>query len=265
MIHLIAKPTLIIAVLSSALFLRCSSQGGQEQGEEPVNGTDQLDQQEDETENASLNGSGAAAQQGAQMNNAVDEEFAQENNAGNAGNNLNSGSNFVGANNGNSSNNLLTNNFGNNPMAEVGPTNVPLNQSTPLNTVPTNVANTPLNQAIPMNNAAPTNIAPSNSAALPAAASSAPTVSFDKMNASPFTNGQMNWPGRGKVKYITRRVTKHAGPDGAVVGELDVGDHPLIYQNGNWVELSNGTFIKGNATTDRGVGYQKGPARAYSH
>ena len=71
------------------------------------------------------------------------------------------------------------------------------------------------------------------------------------------TNPQMNWPGRGKVKYVTRHATKHSSPNGPVVGEMATGEHPLIYQNGNWVELSNGTFMKGNSLSEKGVSYER--------
>lgn len=242
-------PKLIALVFLCVLTCRCASQGGQDQSEEPVDG-DALDGQQQE--NASLNGQtqGGQAQQGESMNNAV------------------GGNNFSGANNFSNSNvaaqNPAANSYSNpftNPASN--PMSVPLNQSAPINGA-ANIGN-----ALPMNNASKVNSAtpPSNTAAtdtsvaLPTASTpatpAAATVNWDKMKASPFANAQMNWPGRGKVKYITRKATRHASPDGPVVGEFNQGNHPLVYQNGNWVELSNGTFVKGNATSDHPVGYNR--------
>jgi hypothetical protein len=67
----------------------------------------------------------------------------------------------------------------------------------------------------------------------------------------------MNWPGKGKVKYVNRQLTRHSSPNGPVVGEFEQGEHPLIYQNGNWAELHDGSFVKGNGLSEKGVGYNK--------
>jgi hypothetical protein len=134
----------------------------------------------------------------------------------------------------------------------------------PINSAPINAV--PIN-SVPINSV-PVNTVPINTAAEPPidapASPAAPVVDWEKMNNSPFENPQMNWPGRGRVKYITRRETKHATPNGPIVGEYKVGNHPLIYQNGNWIEISNGTYIKGNAASDRPVGYPK-RSNAYGH
>lgn len=245
----------------------CSSQNGEQtqdgQGDEPINNTDNLNSNEN-VNNASLNGNGQGgnAAQGEGLNNAVDQG---ENYGNNSGGNNAGGSNLIGN---NMPSNPLAGNPSGNPFAN--PAAVPLNNSVPLNA--------PLvNAAIPTNSL-PTNAAPLNGvpltdpATMPAvtepmapASPTAPVVSWDKMNASPFANPQMNWPGRGKVKYINRKTTKHASPNGPVVGDLNVGNHPLVYQNGNWVELSNGTFVKGETTTDRPTGYERSRSNSYSH
>lgn len=212
------------------LFVGCSG-GSQQQGQqgEQVNGQ----QEQQQLENPSLNGNVKNTAQGEALNNAAPPTGAN---------------NFSGANptNGATMNNaLLDNPYGANPNTG-NPTAVPLNQSTPLNT----------GNATALGNSAapPTNVvAPTNAAAAPAATPS----STDRMNASPFTNPQMNWPGKGKVKYVTRQATRHSSPNGPVVGEMTTGDHPLIYQNGNWVELHDGTFIKGNSMTDTPTGYER--------
>jgi len=247
---------ILIAAFSVVMTVRCASEGGQDSTEEPVSGNG-LDQQSDV--NASLNSNSTAsaqqknaAAQGESMNNAV-------------------GNNFAGA-NGNPLMNSGTTNAMSNPLSNpsLNAAAVPLNQSAPVNgTVTTNTLPV-TNNAAALANAAteptpPTNaaVAPTNTAGATPAAS--PT-SWDKMNASPFTNKHMNWPGHGKVKYITRKATRHASPNGPVVGEFNVGNHPLIYQNGNWVELSNGTYVKGDATTDQPGGYQRSSrGAAFSH
>jgi hypothetical protein len=245
---------LFLALLSitSMLVQNCASSGqGEDQASEPTDeGADGLD-------NASLNANvpknNAAA--GAAVNNAA----------------AASGNNFTGANNGAAINNAVLDNSSQNPLANTGgnplanpasnPTQIPINNSKPINAPQSNGTNllAEQNAAAPSNTAAPTN------AATTPEASTAPTAQFDRMNASPFTNPQSNWPAKGKVKYITRKVTKHSSKDGPVVGELNVGNHPLIFQNGNWVELSNGTFVKGNATSDTPIGYPRRPSGAYGH
>ena len=247
----------IYAVLIGSLFvMRCSSSGGQQDGE-PVNGADALNGTEGE--NTSLNGNEKAS---GQKNNSNAAEGAAMNNA-------NATNNFTGGNNqgAQSPNNVMTGNLGSNPG--LNPTAVPLNQSVPIN-AGANLATQPLNNAVPINAAA---VPPLNSAAIPTPGAEgavatpptpAVTVNWDKMNASPFANSQMNWPGKGKVKYVTRKATRHASPDGPVTGEFNVGNHPLVYQDGNWVELSNGTYIKGEATSDKPIGYERSHG-TYSH
>lgn len=254
------KHTLFIALIAGLVLARCSSEGGDEQSQqlqEQVNGANSLNQQE----NASLNGNqqqGNAAQ-GEAMNNAVENNFSNAN------------ENYLNQ-NATGENEVVVNNFATNPLLNqsANAEAFPVNQSAPINELPmNNVASMPLNEA-PLNaapfnattmNSAPLEGAPVNSAAMaappPEQTAPAPTANWEKMNASPFANPQMNWPGRGKVKYITRKVTRHASPDGPVVGEFNVGNHPLVYQNGNWVELSNGTYVKGNSTSDRPVGYKR--------
>ena len=245
----IARPFVILTTLVLA---GCSGDGQQGQQGDPVN------QAADgaPVANSSLNGGGKKVSEGEGMNNATQQ----------GGNNF-SGAN-AGANGGAAVNNAMLNNpaAGGNPLANpaMAATEVPLNATTPLNngtmglsnnaTPPTNnAAAAATNGNSNIANAAPTSAAPP----APQAEAAKPPVSWDRMNASPLTNPQMNWPGRGKVKYVTRRATKHAAPNGPVVGEMETGDHPLIYQNGNWVELQNGTFIKGNSMSDKGVGYER--------
>lgn len=253
------KSTLFAVAIASIAMMRCSSDGQSGgQGEEPVNAA--ADGLNGASNNASLDGDNqkakgkkGAAAEGAAMNNALGgEDFS--------GANGTAPGNAAPANGGA---NILTNNLsGSMPNAAA----VPLNQSAPINTGTANAAltgnaappsNTPSNAAVPTNSAA----APA-SPATPSApvAPAATVVNWDKMNASPFANTQMNWPGKGKVKYITRKATKHASPNGPVVGEFNVGNHPLVYQDGNWVELSNGTFVKGDSTTDKPIGYERSPA-----
>lgn len=243
-----ARPMILVTAL---LVAGCS--GSEQQQTEPVNG----EANGAPVENSSLNGNAKKVSEGEGMNNATAK-------GGNNFSGANGGNNFSAA-NGAAVNNAVLNNsgVGGNPLANPTTANaVPLNQSAPLNE---GAATGLTNSALPGTNTAPingTNIAPTNSATPPATAAAPtepakPTVSWDRMNASPMANPQMNWPGRGKVKYVTRRATKHATPNGPVVGEMETGDHPLVYQDGNWVELQNGTFIKGDSMTDKGVGYER--------
>lgn len=243
--------------LAAFLHSRCASdKGGQQQGE-TVNGSQQGQSQNSNQED------GNSLAQGESMNNAVE---------GGSNNNFGSSNNF-----GNASN---SGQLANNPALGASINNVPLNNPSALTT--NQPTNTPLNQTTPVNqgaalnpgalanagmgNGTPTNSPPETGGA-PATPSDqapqqpAPTTSGDSLQraaASPFVNPHMNWPGKGKVKYVTRNVTRHAAPNGPVVGEFEQGEHPLIYQNGNWVELHDGSFVKGNGLSEKPVGYNKG-------
>lgn len=258
-----------LIMMATWMYSACTSTDGQNQQQEQVNGLDQ-----DESVNATLNQSGGAQDQGQQQQQG--NQFVEQ------GENMNNVPEDGGNNFGGNNKNMFGNNPGANPGANPGLTNIPVNQSVPMedpaltnviptNSVPTNGTNlAPINapvNGVPVNgapvNAVPTNTITETPIEAPASPS-APVVDWEKMNKSPFENPQMNWPGRGRVKYITRRVTKHATPNGPIVGEYKVGNHPLIYQNGNWIEISNGTYIKGNAASDRPVGYPK-RSNAYGH
>lgn len=270
------------ALLSSTLCIHCASDQKSGQQGDPI---DEITSQ-GSAESTALNENGSsknseASAQGASMNNAVEgaEEFAGEGNSGG-----NSGGNFSGGNN--SGGNSFGNNSGagngdatvTNENAALGASlnnveaddplaggNVPLNTTldSTLNTTATEPVNAPLNQAAASGSNTLTPVTANSAPAVDAPQSApAPAQSTANANAraaaSPFNNPHMNWPGKGKVKYVTRQVTRHASPNGPVIGEFEQGEHPLIFQNGNWVELNDGSFVKGNGLSDKGVGYAKG-------
>ena len=266
------------ALLSSTFCIHCASDQKSGQQGDPI---DEIASQ-GSAESTALNENGGsknseASAQGASMNNAVEGagegagEFAGEGNSGG-----NSGGNFSGG------NNSEGNSFGNNSGAGNGGATVtnenaalgaslnnveaddPLaGDNAPLNTTLNATTNPPLNPAAESGSNTLTPVTANSAPAVDAPQSApAPAQSTANANAraaaSPFNNPHMNWPGKGKVKYVTRQVTRHASPNGPVVGEFEQGEHPLIFQNGNWVELNDGSFVKGNGLSDKGVGYAKG-------
>lgn len=257
----------VALIATSSLTLRCASDGGGGQQGDPVQSEGSQDGQgeEGQSSNASLNGQGVdttAAAQGESMNNAVEGGSSENFGAANGGN--------AGALGGNSGNDAeLGESMNNvpleNPAALITTPNTALNQAAPLaetpplnptaipttETPPTNAETTAIDPAIP-----PTT--ESQSPAQPAAAGSGDATA--RAAASPFQNPHMNWPGKGKVKYVTRQLTRHSAPNGPVVGEFEQGEHPLIYQNGNWAELNDGSFVKGNGLSEKAIGYNKGKA-----
>lgn len=270
----------LLPLLALLLLSKCSSDN-QAQAEDPVT---QGSSQEG-SQNASLNGgpsenSNESAAQGASMNNAVGNSGG-----GNFGNGGNGGGNF--GNGGNSGGNIADggNEFGNSAddTAALGASlnnSLPDESMTQASNPGVNTGNASLNtnlnggnpQAVPLNstsqavaegntafaqNAALTE-APTESAPVQQQTTAQPASGDARAAASPFTNPQMNWPGKGRVKYVTRQVTRHSAPNGPVIGEFEQGEHPLIYQNGNWVELHDGSFVKGNGLSDQAVGYGKG-------
>ncbi len=118
------------------------------------------------------------------------------------------------------------------------------------------------------NAAVPTNATANTTPGSPNAAtgntnSNGATTEVAKENAKPqmegkeYSNPHMNWPGRGKVKYIRGRSARHAAPGGAVVGQYDKGDHPLVMKEGDWAELSDGTYMPSSELSEQGIGRDK--------
>jgi len=263
------------------IFSQCASDQSGQQGEDPI---DQGAGQED-ISNTSLNGPNSSDDigQGAAMNNAFDEDGGGNNFAGqNGGNNFSNQafSNQGGSNNGFGNNgfngNAPSNNFAmDEDVAQGGLlNNVPMESDAPLNANPGALLNqsaqalntTPLNNSV---NALGTNPAASGQSANVAetipAEMTPQTINSDsgsnsvsaRAAASPFTNPHMNWPGKGRVKYVTRTLSRHSAPNGPILGEFEQGEHPLIFQNGNWVELHDGSFEKGNGLSEKPVGYRQ--------
>ena len=263
----------VIPLCALLLLSKCASDQSA-QGEDPVDqGTG-----EQGVENTSLNGAGSQNTadtddigNGAAMNNAVDDAAS--------GNNFSAQS---GGNNefGNNSENVPMNDTTTNENAALGASLnnvVPSESNGALNANPgalLNQAANPINatatqldngvNALGSNNSGSTPLAESTET-VPAEMtpqSVAPVATSDAASAraaaSPFSNPQMNWPGKGKVKYVTRTLTRHSAPNGPVLGEFEQGEHPLIFQNGNWVELHDGSFVKGNGLSEKAVGYDKG-------
>jgi hypothetical protein len=268
-----AVPWFIIPLVALLFLSKCASDQSA-QGEDPVEqGSGQQG-----VENTSLNGNVGESEnsadadalgEGAAMNNASDSGTGNNFSAESTGNNE-----F-----GNSSQNAPWNNTATNENAALGASlnNVPFESDGALNANPgaaLNQAVNPLNAtATPLNNgvnALSTNAtqttAPEEVAETVPAETTPQTInpvatsyaSGARAATSPFSNPQMNWPGKGKVKYVTRPLTRHTAPNGPILGEFEQGEHPLIFQNGNWVELHDGSFVKGNGLSEKAVGYNKG-------
>jgi hypothetical protein len=258
----------LLPLLALILLSKCSG-GDQAQGEDPVTqGSSQQGSQ-----NASLNGGPSengdeTAAQGASMNNAVENSGGGNfGNGGNGGEDIANGGNAPingGSDDSEALGASLNNSLPDETMTQTSNTglkggNASLNGGNP-QAVPLNSTNQALNEGnVPTNqNAALAETPTEGAAAQPQATAAQPASGDPRAAASPFTNPQMNWPGKGKVKYVTRQVTRHSAPNGPVIGEFEKGEHPLIYQNGNWVELHDGSFVKGNGLSDQAVGYGKG-------
>ena len=263
--HQLSLLKLLTLFAAVGLLGRCAStqQGGDQASDQLDDGTG-----DSGAVNASLNGGNGTTPAnksalGEQMNNAV-EGGATNNFAGTNGGNLTNGSNAENASLGAPLNNVPINNP-NALITNAPPMNLPLNNTAaPLNQGATNLAQSGLETAepSPANGVTPSNEATAAESAVastpPAPAATSEVTDLNaRAAASTFTNPQMNWPGKGKVKYVTRQLTRHSSPNGPVVGEFEQGEHPLVYQNGNWAELNDGSFVKGNGLTEKGVGYKK--------
>ena len=252
------------ALLSSTLCIHCASDQKSGQQGDPIDES----ASQGSAESTALNENGRsknseASAEGASMNNAVEGDgggAGEGNSGGNSfGNNSGAGNGGATVTNENAALGASLNNVkADDPLAGG---NAPLN--TTVNTPANAPVNAPLNPAAESGSNTLTPVTANSAPAVDAPQSAlAPAKSTTNANAraaaSPFNNPHMNWPGKGKVKYVTRQVTRHASPNGPVVGEFEQGEHPLIFQNGNWVELNDGSFVKGNGLSDKGVGYAKG-------
>jgi hypothetical protein len=265
----------LVMVITTCMLVRCASDGGSGQEEEIIQGQ-QSQGSQNTLNNATLNNTANSSngnnannadlsQAGESMNNAV-EGGSAENFANGATN-----SNPMNVNLGNTGNQTAGESINNVPLAN----NLIQNNGNPLATNPNTMQSNPitngaaLNPSLTVSETPPTNGTPTNNAAatpeIPQETVQTTTPSNGDQTAraaaSPFANPHMNWPGKGKVKYVTRQLTRHASPNGPVVGEFEQGNHPLIYQNGNWAELHDGTFVRGNGLSEKGIGYGKGSRR----
>lgn len=168
-----------------------------------------------------------------------DDDINANNNATNSENEdlKNNKNNNLGENINNSTKNEFVNNQGD--MGKVGNAPPPMNNAT--NSLLTNDAG--LNA--PAGNVPPANMpagAPTNAAATPAAPIGPPVTGFGP-------------DGRGKVRYVRRPTQKYSQPGQGPAGSLDTGDHPLVVkEQGQWNQLSNGTFIDQQELSDEGIG-----------
>jgi hypothetical protein len=65
--------------------------------------------------------------------------------------------------------------------------------------------------------------------------------------------------GGGIVKYAPGNVEVFDQPNGRMVGQLQTGDHPLVYDENGWSRTSDGRYINQNALSVKGVGRPRDP------
>ena len=58
----------------------------------------------------------------------------------------------------------------------------------------------------------------------------------------------------GLVKYVLSASSLYDKPDGNKIGNLEKGDHPLVFQDGEWSRTSDGYYIPDGDLTPRPVG-----------
>ena len=187
------------------------------------------------------------------------EELPPENSA-NSNETLNSSSNQSAEQLGTSANNSAKNEFANG--AKNAPNGAPI--SNPSGNLGTSNPSSPNlfggNSTIPANPSGAANAAASglnangkNSNNTDVADQSGKPV----MEGKEYTNTHMNWPGKGRVKYIRAHASRHEAPNGAVVGQFEKGDHPLVMKEGDWAELSDGSYMTSSDLSEAGVGRDK--------
>lgn len=174
-------------------------------------------------------GNGGNQGDGEGLNNAAEEEFANNAEGGNLGNG--GGNNLFGSNNKGSGNNLGQ---GNN-------NNLGLNQG---EDALVNNAETDLEPAPDVNQGA-TDLAVSNGA---------------EESLAPTSRNEATVSGSGRVRYVMAGGTKmYEKPQGQVIKSLEQGDHPLVSEEGEWARTSDGFYIPSGSLTAQPVGRNKIP------
>lgn len=124
----------------------------------------------------------------------------------------------------------------------------------PINNAALNAEAAPMNAAI--TNAAPMNAAPMNAAAPvnPAAPMADVAAPVDPVTAAASPTD------RGIVKYVRSSGLSIVDQPGSttVSGTLDQGDHPVVWENGEWARLSNGKYVSSKGLSEKGVGRVRG-------
>ena len=60
--------------------------------------------------------------------------------------------------------------------------------------------------------------------------------------------------GDGRVKYVVSSSQLYDKPDGSSVGNLEKGDHPLVFGDGEWSRTSDGYYVPSRDLTSSPVG-----------
>ena len=64
----------------------------------------------------------------------------------------------------------------------------------------------------------------------------------------------------GRVKYVTSSSTVYSDKGSAPSGQLEQGDHPLVFEEGEWSRTADGQYIDAASLTDAPVGRYELPA-----
>lgn len=221
-----------------------SSSSDQQQEAEANQGDGNAEQQ---GENAQAAGDQSQSDNGNASGNLQQGDEANLSDGGAASVNSDTGANEFAANNASGT----LNNGGNNFLANNGGTEgVAVNNATEpdalgANTGNTGVTNTPVTDpavnAVVDQSSAPVEAIPANAApAAPATPAMAPAEG-------------------GIVKYVRPGGTQmYQDPQGQnVVKQLEQGDHPLVYENGEWARTSDGYYIPSKGLTSSPVGRAK--------
>ncbi|MBP9706313.1 MAG: hypothetical protein KBD78_01620 [Oligoflexales bacterium] len=104
-------------------------------------------------------------------------------------------------------------------------------------------------QEFPMNNTASQNMMINNATANTVGMNGTPVAPVNQVNTVPQSSQGA------RVKYVTADgVTAHNQPNGTVVETLSLGDHPLVWDESNWVKTSEGYYISKQGLSDQPVG-----------
>lgn len=78
---------------------------------------------------------------------------------------------------------------------------------------------------------------------------------YSDASAAPAVSGNLAPVAGGRVRYVpVGGVQIYNGPNGQPVGSLGQGEHPITWEEGGWLKITDGMYVPAGSLSDEGVG-----------